>query len=133
MTESATAAPPSLEEARGWTGHRVDEIGGKEIGQVFGIYADADDDKPSWLIVRQGRFRGTLVAIPIAHCAVGSGRVWAADEGKAIRNAPVVDPTRPLLREHELAICAHYGIGESLGRASKVAERPHGAVTSQPA
>ncbi len=50
-----------------------------------------------------------------------------------IRSAPVVDPTRPLLREHELTICAHYGIGESVGRAAEVAGRPEGSVTSQPA
>jgi len=44
----------------------------------------------------------------------------------------VVDPTRPLLREHELTICAHFGIGENAGRAAEVAGREEGAVTSQP-
>ncbi len=41
------------------------------------------------------------------------GRVWTAQGREAIRTAPAVDPTRPLLREHEVAICAHYGIGET--------------------
>jgi PRC-barrel domain len=132
MTESPPAGPPALEEARGWIGHRVDEIGGAEIGQVHGFFADAEDGKPSWLIVRQGRFRGTLVAIPIDNCAGGGGRVWVAHEREAIRSAPVVDPTRPLLREHELTICAHYGIGEGSGRATEVAGRKEGSVTSQP-
>ena len=44
-----------------------------------------------------------------------------------MRSAPVVDPARPLLREHELTICAHYGIGEAVGRAAEVAGRPEGA------
>jgi hypothetical protein len=44
----------------------------------------------------------------------------------------VVDPARPLLREHELTICAHYGIGERAGRAAEVMSRPEGSVTSQP-
>jgi hypothetical protein len=133
MAESPPASPPALEEARGWIGYRVDEIGGAEIGQVHGFFADAEDRAPSWLIVRQGRFRGTLVAIPIGSCAAGGDRVWVAHEREAIRSAPVVDPTRPLLREHELTICAHYGVGEGLGRAAEVAGRDEGSVTSQPA
>jgi hypothetical protein len=44
-----------------------------------------------------------------------------------------VDPSRPLLREHELAICAHYGIGERVGRAAEVVERPKGSLTAKPA
>jgi hypothetical protein len=133
MTEPPAAAPPSLEEAKGWVGHRVDEIDGAEIGQAHGFFADAKDGKPSWLIARQGRFRGTLVAIPIGSCAAAAGRIWVAHEREAIRSAPVVDPTRPLLREHELTICAHYGVGEGLGRAAEVAGRDEGSVTSRPA
>lgn len=133
MTESPSAPPPALDEARRWVGSRVDDIGGAEVGQVQGFFADTGDGKPSWLIARQGRFRGTLVAIPIADCAAGGGRVWVAHEREAIRSAPVVDPTRPLLREHELTICSHYGIGERLGRAAKVAGREEGSVTARPA
>jgi hypothetical protein len=132
MTESPSASSPALEEARRWVGNRVDEIDGTEVGQVQGFFADSGDRRPSWLIVKQGRFRGTLVAIPIADCAAGGGRVWVAHEREAIRSAPVVDPTRPLLREHELTICSHYGIGEGLGRAAEVAGRPEAAVTSKP-
>jgi hypothetical protein len=132
MTESA-APPPTLEQAKGWIGGRVDEIGGANVGQAHGLFIDAEDGKPSWLIARQGRLKGTLVAIPIADCAGGGGRVWTAHEREAIRTAPVVDPARPLLREHELTICSHYGIGEDLGRAAEVAGRKEGSVTSQPA
>lgn len=132
MTEPATAAPPSLEEAKGWIGHRVDEIDGGEIGLVQGLFVDADNGSPSWLIVRQGRFKGTLVAVPIVDCAGGAGRVWTAHEREAIRSAPVVDPTRPLLRQHELTICAHYGQGGGVGRAAEVADRKEDAVTSRP-
>lgn len=131
MTEPAVALP-SLSEARGWVGDGVDEIGGGTVGQVHGFFVDAESGEPSWLIVRQGRLRGTLVAIPLRDCAAGGRRIWVAHERDAIRSAPVVDPTRPLLREHELTICAHYGIGEGLGRAAEVAGRPAGSVTSQP-
>ncbi len=45
----------------------------------------------------------------------------------------MVDPNRPLRREHELAICAHFGIGEAVGRAAEVRERPEDTVTATPA
>ncbi len=131
MTESPSARPaPS--EVRGWIGQGVDDVGGGAVGPVQGLFVDAESGEPTWLIVRQGRFRGTLVVVPLRDCAAGSGRVWTAHGADAIRSAPVVDPTRPLLREHELTICAHYGIGERVGRAAEVLGRPAGAVTSRP-
>jgi len=133
MSEAPAAALPGLDEVRGWAGHAVDDLGGASVGQVHGLFVDAVDGQPSWLVVRQGRMRGTLVAVPLRDCAAGAGRVWIAQERDAIRGAPVVDPTRPLLREHEVAICAHYGIGERVGRAAEVAGREPGSVTSQPA
>jgi hypothetical protein len=120
-------------EARGWVGFEVDEIGGSRVGQVAGFFDDAATGDPAWLIARLGRRRGSLVAIPLRDCAGGGGRAWVAHAGKTIRSAPVVDPTKPLLREHELTICAHYGIGERVGRAAEVVARPEGSVTSQPA
>jgi hypothetical protein len=134
MSEQEATALPSLSEAKGWTGYRVDEIGGAGIGQVHGFFVDdADDGQPTWLIAKQGRLSSTLVAIPLRNCAAGANRVWVAHEREAVRSAPVVDPTRPLLREHELTICAHYGIGEQIGRAAEVAGRAAGSVTSRPA
>ena len=58
--------------------------------------------------------------------------VWVGQEADAIRSAPVVDPDRPLRREHELTICAHFGIGEKVGRAAVVAGREDGVVTATP-
>lgn len=133
MAEALPRSLPSEAEVRGWVGHAVDDVGGAAIGQVQGFFVDADGGEPTWLIVRQGRVRGTVVAIPLRDCAGGGGRVWVAHPSEAIRTAPVVDPTRPLLREHELTICAHYGIGERAGRAAEVAGRAEGSTTSRPA
>jgi hypothetical protein len=127
------AAPPSLEEARSWVGGGVDDLGGSGVGQVHGFFVDADSGAPTWVIVKQGRVKPTLVAAPLRECAAAAGRVWIAQERETIRSSPVVDPTRPLLREHELTISAHYGAGESVGRAAEVAGRAENAVTSQPA
>jgi hypothetical protein len=126
------AAPPSLEEARTWIGNTVDDLGGAGVGQVHGLFVDADSGAPTWLIVKQGRVKSTLVVAPLGDCAAAAGRVWIAQERETIRRAPVVDPTRPLLREHELTICAHYGAGENVGRAAEVVGRPESSATSQP-
>jgi hypothetical protein len=130
---STEAKRERAEEIGGWVGWDVDEAGGAAVGRVLALYVDAESGQPSWLVVRQGRLRGTLVAVPVSDCAAAAGRVWVAHERGAIRDAPVVDPTRPLLREHELAIGAHYGIGERVGRPAEVARRVEGSITSQPA
>jgi PRC-barrel domain len=132
MAEPSASAPPSLGEARDWVGDQVDDVGGTGVGHVHGLFVDASSGEPTWLIVKQGRFGGSLVSIPLRDCAAAAGRVWVAHAREAIRSSPVVDPTRPLLREHELTISAHYGIGNRVGRAAEVAGRAEGSVTSQP-
>src|SRR5215203_210187 len=120
-------------EAMGWLGAEVAELGGSSVGQVQGLYVDADSGEPAWLVARLGRRRrARVVAVPFSTCAGAPFGVWVAQEADAIRSAPVVDPTRPLRREHELMICAHFGIGEKVGRAGEVAGREEGVVTATP-
>ncbi len=124
---------PSVEEARRWRGYAVDDVDGSKVGELHRVFVDALDGTPTWLIVKRGgRFNRTLLSIPLRDCATGAGRIWVAHPSQAIRSSPAVDPRRPLLREHELTICAHYGIGERVGRAAEVAGREAGAVTSRP-
>ena len=124
---------PTTAEAMGWLGADVAEIGGDSIGQVQGLMVDADSGEPAWLVARLGRRRrARVVAVPFSNCAGAPFGVWVAQEADAIRSAPVVDPTRPLRREHELTICAHFGIGENAGRAAEVAPRGVGEVTATP-
>ncbi len=131
MPESAREV--SAAEAMGWLGAAVAELGGADVGQVQGLFVDAESGDPAWLIARLGRRRrARVVAVPFADCAGASLGVWVAQEGDAIRSAPVVDPTRPLRREHELTICAHFGIGEKVGRAAQVAGRDEGGITATP-
>jgi hypothetical protein len=131
MGEDARRA--STTEAMGWLGADLAGLGGNAVGQVQGLYLDADGGDPVWLIARLGRRRrARVVAIPFSNCAGAPFGVWVAQETDAIRSAPVVDPSRPLRREHELTICAHFGIGERVGRAAEVASRESGAVTAAP-
>jgi hypothetical protein len=120
-------------EAIGWLGADLADLGGDAVGQVQGVFVDADSGEPAWLVARLGRRRrARVVAVPFANCAGAPFGVWVAQEGDAIRSAPVVDPTRPLRREHELTICAHFGIGEKVGRAAAVAGREEGDITATP-
>ncbi len=125
---------PSLTEALGWSGFELDDVGGTAVGRVEGAYADSQAGGPVWLVVTTGRRRrAKTIVVPLRECAAMPGRVWTAQGRDAILRAPTVDASRPLLREHEIAICAHYGIGEGLGRHVEVVGRPAGAVTAQPA
>jgi hypothetical protein len=131
MTEEGRK--PTAAEAMGWLGADVAELGGDPVGQVQGLFVDAADGEPAWLVTRLGRRRrARVVAVPFSNCAGAPFGVWVAQEADAIRSAPVVDPTRPLRREHELTICAHFGIGENVGRAAEVATRTEGDITAAP-
>jgi hypothetical protein len=131
-----------MDEALAWTGFELDDAGGRPIGPVIGAYADAESGVPVWLVVgvpggggllRRLRRRAKTALVPLRECAAMPGRVWTAQGREAIRSAPAVDLSRPLLREHELTICLHYGIGERSGRHAEVAGRGEGSVTALPA
>jgi hypothetical protein len=125
---------PTLEEVLTWAGAEVTELGGAKVGHVYGCFVDDDSGEPAWLVTQLGRRRRGLriVAVPLGFCAGAPFGVWVAQEGERLADAPVVDPARPLLREHELTICAHFGVGEAVGRAAEVVERPQGSVTASP-
>lgn len=142
MSDAPAVGPPSIDEALGWIGSELDEAGGRAVGRVTGAYADAESGSPVWLAmtVSSGgrrlpfaRTAAKTVLVPVRECAAMPGRVWTAQDRDAVLAAPAVDPTRPLLREHEAAICLHYGIGERAGRYAEISGRPEGSVTAQPA
>ena len=127
------AAMPSLAEVTGWVGADLSEVDGAAVGKVEGFFVDFGTGNPAWLVARVGRRRqAKLVAVPLHDCAGAAFGVWVAQDAGALSTAPVVDPARPLRREHELTICAHFGVGEGVGRAAEVAGRPEGSVTASP-
>jgi len=131
--EAPLAPPPTLEEARAWIGFAVEDEAGAKLGRARGLFVDERSGEPSWLVVGLGRRGRRAVAVPLRDCAAGAGRVWVAHSRRTIRAAPVVDPARVLLCEHELAICAHFGIGAGVGRAAEIAGATKGSMTSRPA
>jgi hypothetical protein len=133
------AVPPPAGEVATWVGLEVDEVSGGRVGRAAGVFLDAESGVPAWLVVgleRRGflgrRRRGPAVAVPVRECAAAAGRVWTALDGVKLRSAPVVDPARPLLGQHEVTICGHYGIGQADGRHAEIASRPQGTVTAGP-
>jgi hypothetical protein len=131
--------PLALGEAIGWVGGPLADMEGEAVGEVQSIYIDSSSHEPAWLVAKLGggrraRGRGArIVAVPVDVCAGAPGvGVWAAVEGSRLRGSPVVDPTRPLLREHELMICEHFGISGEVGRAGVVAKLAAGAITAIP-
>jgi hypothetical protein len=128
------AAMPSLAEAARWVGADLSDVNGARAGKVESFFVDSGSGDPAWLLARVGRRRhAKLVAVPLRECAGAAFGVWVAQNAEVLNTAPVVDPARPLRREHELTICEHFGIGPGVGRAAEVAGRPPGEVTSSPA
>jgi hypothetical protein len=131
MAESLT-----LGEAIGWVGTPLTDLEAEAVGEVQSVYIDSTSHGPAWLVAKltgSRRRGGRIVAVPVDVCAGAAGiGVWAAIDGDRLRGAPVVDPTRPLLREHELMICEHLGISGDVGRAGAVAKLAPGAITAIP-
>jgi hypothetical protein len=130
--------PLARGEAVGWVGGPLADLEGDAIGEVQSVYIDSTSHEPAWLVAklpgRGRRGRGSrVVALPVDLCAGAAGvGVWAAVDGRHLRGAPVVDPSRPLLREHELTICEYFGITGEVGRAGVVAELAAGSITAIP-
>jgi hypothetical protein len=132
------AEPLPLGEAIGWVGTPLADLEAEPVGEVQSVYIDSISHEPAWLVAKLGgsgrRGKGArTVAIPVDICAGHPGAgVWVAVDAEVLRGAPVVDPTRPLLREHELTICEHFGIQGDVGRAGVVGDFAPGAITSIP-
>jgi hypothetical protein len=126
----------SLPEAIGWVGTPLADLEAEAVGEVQSVYIDSTSHGPARLVAKltgSRRRGGRIVAVPVDVCAGAAGiGVWAAIDGAHMRGAPVVDPTRPLLREHELTICEYFGISGDVGRAGVVAELAAGAITAIP-
>jgi hypothetical protein len=142
VSEAPSGTLPSLTEVLGWVGLELDDAAGRPAGLVQGVYADAESGAPAWLTVAVSeggrrlpfaRRRFKAVVVPLRECAAMPARVWTAQAREAVRAAPPVDPGRPLLREHELTICAYYEIGERIGRHAELADRAEGTITARPA
>lgn len=131
-TETELAEGPALEDVVGWSGHRLDEVGGGSVGKVEGAYVDAESGRPEWLLSRMGRF-GHHCLVPARDAVAGVGHVWVPYTRDQIRKAPKIEPKADLTRDREMELLTFYGIGGEAGRAAEIADRGADAVTARPA
>jgi hypothetical protein len=123
----------TVEEAQGWKGFRLDDIGGSTVGKVDGVLVDADNGTPEWLLARMGRF-GHYCLAPARDAVAAAGHVWVPYTRDVIRKAPHHDPGKPLEREQEQGLLSHYGVGTGPGgRAADLEQRGQNSITSRPA
>jgi hypothetical protein len=123
---------PGADDVREWVGHRLDEIGGTNVGKVEGVFVDEESGEPEWLLARMGRF-GHYTLVPSRDAVEGVKHVWVPYTRDQIRQAPKADPSAPLTAGAERALLEHYGIVADAGRAAQIAERDPAEPTAKPA
>lgn len=99
---------PSLNEALGWIGSRVDDIYGASVGRLEDVWIDPGTGVPRWLLVKEGRFGGRTTLIPFEDATAGAGHVWVPYEREIVRDAPEIEPGAPLTQQVEAALRSHY-------------------------
>jgi sporulation protein YlmC with PRC-barrel domain len=99
---------PSLNDALGWIGSRVDDIYGTGVGRLEDVWIDPGTGAPKWLLVKEGRFGGRTTLIPFEDATAGAGHVWIPYERDVVRDAPAVTPGAPLTQAVESSLRAHY-------------------------
>lgn len=102
------ASRPSLDEALGWVGSRVDDIYGTGVGRLEDVWIDPGTGMPRWLLVKEGRFGGRTTLIPFEDATAGAGHVWIPYERDIVREAPAVQPGAPLTKHLEAQLREHY-------------------------
>lgn len=123
----------SLDEVKGWSGYKLDDLTGHAVGKVEGAYVDESSGRPEWLLARMGRF-GHHCLVPARDAVAAAERVWVPYTRDQIRKAPRTEPNQPLERDREQALLEHYGIGSSeAGRGAALADVGGDKVTARPA
>jgi hypothetical protein len=123
---------PSLDEALGWNGLRIEGVGNRSLGRIAGIHVDSEDGEPRWALIRLGPIAG-CTAIPYEHVAEGAGKLWAAYERDWVREAPRFRPNEALTADQELELCAHWGVRDDQGRAAELSSKDPDEITAVPA
>ena len=99
---------PSLNEALGWIGSRVDDIYGASVGRLEDVWIDPGTGVPRWLLVKEGRFGGRSTLVPFGDATAGAGHVWVPYERDVVREAPQIKPGVPLTQQVEATLRNHY-------------------------
>ncbi|MGI8727250.1 MAG: PRC-barrel domain-containing protein [Solirubrobacterales bacterium] len=110
---------PSLDQALGWIGSRVDDIYGASVGRLEDVWIDPATGVPKWLLIKEGRFGGRTTLIPFEDATAGAGHVWIPYERELVRDAPEIEPGTPLTQQLESDLRSHFGRSRSKPPASQ--------------
>ena len=122
---------PTLNEALGWIGSRVDDINGVAIGRLEDVWIDPATGEPRWLLVKEGRFGGRSTLVPFDDAVPGDGHVWVPYERDVVREAPQVEPAVPLTQQVEMTLRNHYA-ANTTAAVSQGAQPPDPAAAEAP-
>jgi hypothetical protein len=103
--EAEPANEPAADQTSTLAGHRLDEMGGVQVGRIEG----QTSGRAEWLIARMGRF-GHYCLVPGRDAVVANGRVWVPYSRDQIRRAPRIEPKAPLDSDSEATALGHYGL-----------------------
>ena len=125
---------PSLNEALGWIGSRVDDIYGAAIGRLEDVWIDPGTGAPRWLLVKEGRFGGRSTLVPFGDATAGAGHVWVPYERDVVREAPQIEPGAPLTQQVETTLRNHYAANAAaaVSQGARSAREPRGPQQQQP-
>jgi hypothetical protein len=112
-------------------GATLEDESGLRIGPVEDVYVDAETDRPTWMLVKVGRFTGRYALVPLAGAEnLRAGRLRVPYEKSEVEWSPYARPGAPVHQDHEVELCRHYGLVE---RDADIASRPRHASTAMPA
>jgi hypothetical protein len=124
---------PSLNEALGWIGSRVDDIYGASVGLIEDVWIDPGTGAPRWLLVKEDRFGERSTLIPFNDATTGSGHLWIPYEREVVWAAPQIEPGVPLTRQVEATLSNHYATSGTAAvphRSQPAAQADPGATTA---
>lgn len=112
-------------------GATLEDESGLRIGAVEDVYVDTESDRPTWMLVKVGRFTGRYALVPLAGAEIlRAGRLRVPYLKSEVEWSPYARPEAPVHQDHEVELCRHYGLVE---RESQIADRPRHASTATPA
>lgn len=129
ITHAAT-----LQEARGWVGAKLDDIGGDAAGRIEAVLVRAGEpERPSWLAVKLNGLRGRRTAVPFDAVAAGVQRIWSPFDRETLRSAPSFDARGGLRAGDERDLLEHFGYPPGSGAVAALAELDENETASVPA
>lgn len=123
-------AKPSLNDALGWIGSRVDDSSGNPVGRLEDVWIDPGTGAPRWLLVHKGGPGERSTLVPFGDAATGAGRLWIPYERDVVIGAPDVDPGAPLTQQAEADLRRHYAMYAT--QAERPATAPLGGSPAHP-